>query len=206
MSGATSRFSVPGEDLSPVVAGALAVIGVACAAGTVATYESPAAQGTPAALAVPTVAAVASALTPVVGPASAPAALASASPAAATACPPLVLNFRTGSAAPGEQATERLKALALWCVAHPTVVVTIDGHADATGSEDANLRLSRQRASSVAAVLAAGGVPKGQITVRGFGSFWPVDQSPADASWNRRVVVHTKGADCPRSTEEVVDP
>ena len=79
----------------------------------------------------------------------------------------------------------------------PVATVTIDGHADASGSEETNLWLSRQRAFGVRTVLEQNGVTRSRITTRSFGSFWPVDESPPDASWNRRVVVSTRGEGCP---------
>ena len=47
------------------------------------------------------------------------------------------------------------------------------GHTDKTGQEDYNLRLSRQRAEQVAALLAAKGVPAAMLSVNGVGSREP---------------------------------
>jgi outer membrane protein OmpA-like peptidoglycan-associated protein len=97
-------------------------------------------------------------------------------------------------------------SLAVWLAAHPAATVVIDGHADARGSEDGNLHLSRQRALLLSAALERVGIARARITTRGFGSFWPVDEAPADASWNRRAVIHTRGPACPREAEEVIEP
>jgi outer membrane protein OmpA-like peptidoglycan-associated protein len=121
-------------------------------------------------------------------------------------CPPLVLNFNSGMATPPHAAIPRLEALAVWLQAHPSVTVVIDGHADSNGWEDGNLHLSRQRAAYTSAVLEKAGVSKVRVQTRGFGSFWPVDEAPPDSSWNRRVVVQTKGESCPREKEEVIEP
>lgn len=48
--------------------------------------------------------------------------------------------------------------------------LTITGHTDTTGSEELNLRLSRQRAEQIVAQLGARGVPPGALTAVGAGS------------------------------------
>ena len=121
-------------------------------------------------------------------------------------CPALVVNFRAARAAPPAAAQGSLSALAAWLVAHPTTGVFVDGHADSTGSDNGNLRLSRHRAALVRAALVRSGASPARITIRGFGSYWPVGESPPDASWNRRVVIQTRGDECPREREEVIDP
>jgi peptidoglycan-associated lipoprotein len=107
---------------------------------------------------------------------------------------------------PPKSATAPLEKLAHWLAEHPDVSVVLDGHADSKGSEDENLWLSRQRAANVKSALERAGAPRARLTTRAFGSFWPADEAPPDASWNRRVVVQTKGESCPRETEEVVGP
>jgi len=68
--------------------------------------------------------------------------------------------------------------------AYPSMSVSISGHTDSTGVEEANVRLSRDRALSVARHLAANGIAAGRITTKGFGSSKPV--SPNDTDENRR--------------------
>ena len=123
-----------------------------------------------------------------------------------TKCPALVVTFARAMPSPPKSASEPLAKLGHWLTEHPDVVVVLDGHADSVGSEDENLWLSRQRAAGVRIVLERAGVPRARITARAFGSFLPADEAPPDASWNRRVVVQTKGQSCPREAEEVVVP
>lgn len=200
-----SRFVVPGEDLPSFVASAFAAIGVATAAGALLTWAAALRADLPVGPPRPPPSPVALAPAPAPSPspiAPPPAMSAPARPR----CPALVVNFRAARVAPPRAALGSLTALAQWLVAHPAASVFIDGHADATGSDDANLRLSRHRAALVAAALERAGALPTRITVRGFGSYWPVGESPPDASWNRRVVIQTNGDECPREREEVIDP
>ena len=58
--------------------------------------------------------------------------------------------------------------------------VAIEGHTDSVGSEQANVRLSDQRARSVADALSSLGVAPSRLTVQGFGEGYPV----AANTWN----------------------
>ena len=117
-----------------------------------------------------------------------------------------MIVFENGFARPPVTARDPLANLGAWLGAHPDVSATIDGHADASGSEDDNLRLSRQRSNAVAVVLEHAGAPHAKLTPRAFGAFVPIDQAAPDAALNRRVVVQTKGDACPREHEEVIEP
>jgi outer membrane protein OmpA-like peptidoglycan-associated protein len=75
--------------------------------------------------------------------------------------------------------------------------VAIEGHTDSVGSDQANQRLSLQRARSVADGLAGLGVAGSRMTVQGFGESYPVApntyndgrDNPAGRARNRRVEV-----------------
>jgi OOP family OmpA-OmpF porin len=71
----------------------------------------------------------------------------------------------------------------------PTMQVEISGHADATGPEDGNLRLSHRRANSVANYLKGKGISQERIAVTFFGETKPVDtnDTPEGRAKNRRV-------------------
>lgn len=73
--------------------------------------------------------------------------------------------------------------------------VTIMGHTDDVGSAAYNQRLSEQRAEAVAAHLEKRGIPRGQITARGYGEQKPVSpgESDADRRQNRRVEILIQG-------------
>jgi outer membrane protein OmpA-like peptidoglycan-associated protein len=52
--------------------------------------------------------------------------------------------------------------------------IEVQGHADRSGSDAYNLRLSRRRADAVSAELVARGVPRGIITIQAFGESRPL--------------------------------
>lgn len=75
--------------------------------------------------------------------------------------------------------------------------VAIEGHTDSVGSDQANQRLSEQRARSVADGLSSRGVAPQRISVQGFGESYPVApntygngaDNPAGRARNRRVEI-----------------
>lgn len=74
---------------------------------------------------------------------------------------------------------------------YPDTEILIEGHADATGSEEWNLELSRNRSQSVASYLATQQVKNSRFTTMGYGESQPIaDNSTVDGrSANRRVEV-----------------
>lgn len=202
------RRTVPGEALPWFAAPLVTFLGIATTATVVASLRT--------ASAAPLVAPTPPASTPVTTPERvapspvAPSRVAAvpepvAAPGATPpACPPLYVNFERSSAHLPNGAAPSLTTFAKWLSAHPTVKVTLDGHADSRGNEHSNLRLSRERAQAVANAILAAGADHAQLTVRGFGSFLPVEAEADDAAINRRVVVHTKGDACPRDKEETI--
>ncbi len=69
--------------------------------------------------------------------------------------------------------------------------IVLGGHADARGTEDYNLDLSRRRAARVARYLVSRGVPRKAIESRFFGETFPADPDDDPEAWarNRRVTV-----------------
>lgn len=67
--------------------------------------------------------------------------------------------------------------------------ILVEGHADATGSEEYNLKLSRQRADAVANFLEAQGVKTSRVDEKGYGESQPVADNSTEAGRrkNRRV-------------------
>ena len=103
----------------------------------------------------------------------------------------LRLPFASGSAALTEAARARLDVLAgvLTEGALATARFGVHGHTDAAGSRDYNLKLSRERADSVARHLAARGVDSPRLEVAGFGpDRLARPEAPRDAA-NRRVEI-----------------
>lgn len=196
------RRTVPGETLPWFAAPLVTFLGIATTATVVASLRT--------ASAAPLIAPTPPASTPVATPepvAPSPVVAAPepvAVPVTPSICPPLYVNFERSSAHLPSGAAPSLATFAKWLGAHPTVKVTLDGHADSRGNEHSNLRLSRERAQAVANAILAAGADHAQLTVRGFGAFLPVEAEADDAAINRRVVVHTKGDACPRDKEETI--
>ena len=75
--------------------------------------------------------------------------------------------------------------------------ISVEGHTDAIGSEDANQRLSEHRATSVTDALADNGVSRSRVSVKGYGERYPVapntnpdgSDNPSGRAKNRRVEV-----------------
>ncbi len=102
------------------------------------------------------------------------------------------LDFGVGSAAvrPGQE--DLIKRLARVIAEFPGEPVRIEGHTDDTGSRDANLRLSRRRAETVAGLLAeATGRDPASFTTEGFGPDKPValNSTAEGRALNRRIDV-----------------
>lgn len=63
----------------------------------------------------------------------------------------------------------------------------IEGHTDARGRADYNLRLSQQRAEAVRALLRDAGVEEARLVASGKGSTEPANKDEPNAAENRRV-------------------
>jgi outer membrane protein OmpA-like peptidoglycan-associated protein len=74
---------------------------------------------------------------------------------------------------------------------YPHETFSIEGHTDATGSDEHNLALSQRRADSVRDYLTGQGVPAMQIDARGFGESQPkaTNDTPEGRQLNRRVEI-----------------
>jgi OOP family OmpA-OmpF porin len=73
--------------------------------------------------------------------------------------------------------------------------IEVSGHADSTGPEDYNLRLSERRARSVKEVLVEEGIDPGVIMTRGYGEAVPIasNDTAEGRARNRRVDVTVTG-------------
>lgn len=69
--------------------------------------------------------------------------------------------------------------------------IRIEGHADATGSDEYNLKLSRQRAEAVGSYLESKGVKTSRVDEKGYGESQPVADNSTESGRqkNRRVDV-----------------
>jgi outer membrane protein OmpA-like peptidoglycan-associated protein len=102
------------------------------------------------------------------------------------------VTFRTGKAMLTPEARDVLRDIATQLVENPEYRVQVSGHTDNTGSRAMNLRLSIARARTVETFLEANGVPRIQITSKGFGPDVPIasNKTAAGRGQNRRVELH----------------
>lgn len=80
------------------------------------------------------------------------------------------------------------------CRENPTYYLIINGHTDAQGDADKNLKLSDDRANSVRLYLIKKGVPTARLESHGYGQTQPIDtnDSPEGRAKNRRVEFKVK--------------
>jgi outer membrane protein OmpA-like peptidoglycan-associated protein len=109
----------------------------------------------------------------------------------------VLFDFNKASLKPG--AREKLSKLAGILLAYPGGYrIEIEGHTDAIGSEEYNLKLSQARADSVCEYLKQANIAADRIiAVRGFGKSKPVASNDSDAGRqvNRRVEIIIADAD-----------
>jgi peptidoglycan-associated lipoprotein len=77
--------------------------------------------------------------------------------------------FAESSVELGARARAALDAQAAWLLAHPSIAVTVEGHADDWGSARQNLEMSQRRAAVVRKRLIALGVAPERIGTIAFG-------------------------------------
>ena len=97
-------------------------------------------------------------------------------------------SLRVGSVAALEGYAESLRR-------DPRVtVITVEGHADDSGTPDYNQRLAEARARTVASYLAGRGISMDQIQIQSYGSTRPVatNSTPMGRQMNRRVEIATQ--------------
>lgn len=104
---------------------------------------------------------------------------------------PQDILFATGSAELSGPLRSDLQVLARHLNKYPNSTVQVIGHTDNVGSAASNLTLSRQRASSVASELIAGGVRASRISAIGRGEDQPVasNLTAEGRAQNRRVEI-----------------
>ncbi len=97
--------------------------------------------------------------------------------------------FAVGKSDLQAPAKANLSDLATILNKYPDTAVLIEGHTDATGSDESNLTLSRNRAQSVANYLQGLQVDATRFTIMGYGESQPVadNETEAGRQANRRV-------------------
>jgi len=101
------------------------------------------------------------------------------------------VKFASGSSSLTDESKEALTALANSATGLKGFIVEVTGHADATGNDEINTKLSEDRAKAVITYLMQqGGVPVRHIVAPGaMGEYAPVasNETPAGRAENRRV-------------------
>jgi len=101
------------------------------------------------------------------------------------------VHFESNSAEIDPDAEAQAKNISDILKAYPHAVAKIGGYTDSTGSDAANLRLSRSRAESARAAVEHNGLAATRVTADGFGSKDPVASNSTDdgKAQNRRVAL-----------------
>jgi outer membrane protein OmpA-like peptidoglycan-associated protein len=101
------------------------------------------------------------------------------------------LAFDSGSATLRRQSQEQLNNIAAILTNCPTVRMKVAGYTDNVGAVEPNLRLSRNRANAVVALLVRKGVSPDRLAAEGFGEDSPIaDNSTAQGrERNRRIAM-----------------
>ena len=74
---------------------------------------------------------------------------------------------------------------------YPETIFHIGGHTDSQGSDEYNLKLSKERAASVREFLVSKGIPASRLTSEGYGESRPIatNNTAAGRQENRRVEI-----------------
>lgn len=99
-----------------------------------------------------------------------------------------VIHFEFDSPRIRTKSTGLVRKVAGFIVENPDILeLSIEGHADARGTEHYNQRLSEERAASTRAMLVRFGVDESRLHVVGFGKSKPLVATPLPDVRNRRV-------------------
>jgi len=74
---------------------------------------------------------------------------------------------------------------------NPSVVITIEGHADERGTAEYNLALGERRAQAARDYLTAAGIPIARIQIISYGKERPFDPGHDDSAWSQNRRAHT---------------
>ena len=104
----------------------------------------------------------------------------------------LELTFESGRATVDPKYRPLLDKVRQAAAVFPRSQIIIEGHTDSYGSDDTNLRLSRERAEAVSEFLRdAFGIPAFRVSAVGYGETRPIanNETPQGRARNRRIDV-----------------
>lgn len=101
--------------------------------------------------------------------------------------------FNTGSAEIKKESYDELDKIASILSKHTQIEALVEGHTDNTGSDELNMRLSKDRAKAVKDYLVSKGIDANRLKSEGYGPTRPIANNDTDEgrTKNRRVVVKT---------------
>jgi len=101
------------------------------------------------------------------------------------------LAFEQGSASLTQASRPALDALTQLLLQYPEQRIRVSGHTDNTGRPAVNLRISRERATTVASYITSRGVNNAQVVARGFGASNPIADNATEngRARNRRIEI-----------------
>jgi len=105
-------------------------------------------------------------------------------------CMSLVMDFDSGKADVKPQYRDEIAKVADYMKQYPTTSAVIEGHTDNSGSPEANLRLSQQRADNVVKYLVDNfGIDRSRLSAKGYGSSRRIsyNNTPEGRAQNRRI-------------------
>jgi outer membrane protein OmpA-like peptidoglycan-associated protein len=107
------------------------------------------------------------------------------------------LFFDTDKSSVRRDSKEPLEKLLNMMRAYPNMRIEIQGHTDSDGSEDHNIALSAERATTVMKYLIENGIAPGRLQAKGYGKAQPIapNTTSAGKQLNRRVMVQILGYD-----------
>jgi outer membrane protein OmpA-like peptidoglycan-associated protein len=103
--------------------------------------------------------------------------------------------FDTGKYTLKPGAKEKLAKVSGILLAHPGLMLEIEGHTDSVGGEEYNQTLSEHRAEAVRDYLVGQGIQPDTVSAKGFGKTKPVasNDTPEGRQQNRRVELVVSG-------------
>ncbi|PST19761.1 peptidoglycan-associated lipoprotein Pal [Rhizobium sp. JAB6] len=104
--------------------------------------------------------------------------------------------FVVDSSSISSEAAQTLDRQAQWLARYPNYSITVEGHADETGTREYNLALGARRAAAAKNYLASRGVPANRMKTISYGKERPVATCDNESCWsqNRRAVTVLNGA------------